>query len=110
MKLAILEHKVIKVIFHGHPGTDFPLPWLLKRGRERERVTIHLKSFEHPRRDELLNWVEEDPQVLAMARAQVGSLALQLLLKTENISLTYIRCRCTRGSARKHWTGDVPVW
>lgn len=44
MKLAILEHRVIKVIFHGHPGTDFPLPWLLKRGRERERVTIHLNT------------------------------------------------------------------
>lgn len=44
MKLAILEHKFIKVIFHGHPGTDFPLPWLLKRGRERERVTIHLNT------------------------------------------------------------------
>lgn len=77
---------------------------------ERPREGESDYSFEHLRRDELLNWVEEDPQVLAMARAQVGSLALQLLLKTENISLTYIRCRCTRGTARKHWTGDVPVW
>ena len=53
MKLAILEHKVIKVIFHGHPGTDFPLPWLLKRGRERGREWLFIWTPEARRAFEL---------------------------------------------------------